>query len=51
MVDQNGGKFQRFEKLFRKRDFYPNRKFFSQKFIGWYTESDENLKILTLWAL
>jgi len=33
MVDQNGGKFEPFQKAV-KNAFYPNQKIFSQKFIG-----------------
>lgn len=39
MVDQNGGKFE----LFQKLSSYPNRKLFSQTFIWRYLESDEKI--------
>ena len=39
MVYQKGGKFERFQKLhFIQIDF------FSQMFIGWYMESDEEIR-------
>ena len=38
MVDQNGGNFERFQKLQKKIALYPNRKPFS----------DKEIKILTL---
>ena len=41
MVDQNGGNFERFQKLQKKIAFYPNRKSFS----------DKEIEILTLQAL
>jgi len=47
MVDQNGGKFERFKNFQKKIAFYPNRIFLSQKFI----ESGKKIQILTIWAL
>ena len=43
MVHQNGGKFERFWN-FQKRLHFVQIKFFSQKFIGQYIESDKKIK-------
>ena len=37
--------------IHNKIAFYPNRKFFSQMFIAWNVGSDEEIKILMIWAL
>ena len=41
----------RFLNIHKKIAFYPNRKFFAQKFITWNKESDGKIKILMIWAL
>ena len=54
MVDQNGGKFERFQNLKKEMHFIQIEFFFFflQNFIEWYKESDEKTKIsLTLRAL
>ena len=49
MMDKNGGKFERFQKL-QKFAFYRNQNFFSQKFSEWYIESNKKMKTLTLYG-
>ena len=45
MVDQNGGKFERFQNFQKRLHFIQIESFFSQKFIRRYTESDKKIKI------
>ena len=45
MVDQNGGKFERFQKFQKILYFIQIESFFSQKFIRRYIESDKKIKI------
>ena len=42
MVDQNGGKFERF-KTSKTDAILSKSNFFSQKFIVWYIESDKKI--------
>ena len=42
MVDQNGGKFERFKNFFKGLHLI-QIKFFLQKFIGWHIESDKKI--------
>ena len=50
MVDQNGRKFECFQKLLKNWILSISKTFNSQKFIWWYIESDEKITILMLWA-
>ena len=43
MVEQNGGKLERFQK-WETLHFIQIEKYFPQKFTGWYIESDEKIK-------
>ena len=51
MVDQNGGKIERLQKIVKKKmHFMPIGTFF-ERVIGGYEESPEKRKKMTLWTL
>ena len=51
MVEQNGGKFRRLEKIIRKIAFGGNQKKFSGNVIALCVDSDEKVKKKSLWPL
>ena len=51
MVDQNGGKSERFQNFQKLLHFIQIESFFSQKFIRRYIESDEEIKVFDVMGI